>query len=195
MTLPIALCLKVIRNYSKTCLKRTCSKTDTCLKNGPKISVYWSKSHKHNLSKADKNIDPQDVRFRQVSPYFQILRDNKLCTSYADRLRVMCCEICKAKKGIYSAYVNYLLSVRPWFLCLRSFYPGVYAKNAVWSKVSKPDTARERVYLDDCVCFIYWFYWCLLICTFLSICMSILFYLLGYALLAGEQTNLIIDIR
>ena len=51
--------------YNKTCLKRTCCKADKIF--CPKISVYWSKSHKHNLSKADTSLKRTKILVPKVS--------------------------------------------------------------------------------------------------------------------------------
>ena len=68
----VVLCIAV---YSKICLKRTCSKADTCIKKTKDftqkyqfagqslINIHVESGH---LSIVDKNISPQGVRFRQV---------------------------------------------------------------------------------------------------------------------------------
>ena len=68
------------RVFSKTYLKRTCFEADICLKRtkyfAPNISFLVKVSQTQpvqsgHLSKAEKNIGSQGVRFRQVSLYLQ----------------------------------------------------------------------------------------------------------------------------
>ena len=78
-------------------------------------SIVWHFGSLINIHATEK-LHERAIRFiynDYETEYFQILRENNLCTLYADRLRGMCCEIYKVKKGISSAYMNDLLSVRP----------------------------------------------------------------------------------
>ena len=61
-TSEVSYCLST---YNKTCLKRTSSKADKTF--CPKISVYWSKSHKHNLSKAETYLKRTKILVPKVS--------------------------------------------------------------------------------------------------------------------------------
>ena len=58
--------------YSKTCLKRNALK-QTPAQSGqkicPKISVYWSKSNRHNLSKVDTCLKRTKIMVPKVSAF------------------------------------------------------------------------------------------------------------------------------
>ena len=78
-------------------------------------SIVWHFGSLINIHATEK-LQERAIRFiynDYETEYFQILRENNLCTLYADRLKGMCCEIYKVKKGISSAYMNDLLSIRP----------------------------------------------------------------------------------
>ena len=78
-------------------------------------SLVWHFGSLKNIHNTEK-LHERAIRFiydDYETDYFQILKEKSLCTLYSERLRGMCSEIYKAKKGISSAYINDLLSERP----------------------------------------------------------------------------------
>ena len=57
--------ITLVPKYSKTCLKRTCSKADERFCTN--LSVYWWKSHKPNLPKADTYLKRTKILVQKVS--------------------------------------------------------------------------------------------------------------------------------
>ena len=108
----ISLCY----SHAKLTLSRVISYFNYC-------SLVWHFGSLVNIHATEK-LHERAIRFiynDYETDYFQILRENNLCTLYADRLRGMCCEIYKTKKGISSAYINDLLSARPWIYHSRQY--------------------------------------------------------------------------